>query len=67
MVACSATQNKQAVEPNPEQQQRMFKLELRRQNKPLVVTTVAPLTNIVSNIAGDRVDGIIPKVQTPML
>lgn len=33
------------------------------QNKPLVVTTVAPLTNIVSNIAGDRVQvqGIIPE------
>ena len=33
------------------------------QNKPLVVTTVAPLTNIVSNIAGDRVqvEGIIPE------
>ncbi|MBA2747328.1 MAG: zinc ABC transporter substrate-binding protein, partial [Tatlockia sp.] len=33
------------------------------QNKLLVVTTVAPLTNIVSNIAGDRVQvrGIIPE------
>ena len=33
------------------------------QKKPLVVTTVAPLTNIVSNIAGDRVEvkGIIPE------
>ncbi|MCL1468740.1 metal ABC transporter substrate-binding protein [Argonema galeatum A003/A1] len=33
------------------------------QGKPLVVTTVAPLTNIVSNIAGDRlqVQGIIPE------
>lgn len=35
----------------------------KQQNKPLVVTTVAPLTNIVSNIAGDRVEvvGIIPE------
>ncbi len=34
-----------------------------QQQKPLVVTTVAPLTNIVSNIGGDRVDvkGIIPE------
>lgn len=33
------------------------------QGKPLVVTTVAPITNIVSNIAGDRVDvkGVIPE------
>lgn len=33
------------------------------QGEPLVVTTVAPLTNIVSNIAGDcaRVQGIIPE------
>ena len=33
------------------------------QAKPLVVTTVAPLTNIVSNIAGERaqVAGIIPE------
>ncbi len=33
------------------------------QKKLLVVTTVAPLTNIVSNIAGDRVEvkGIIPE------
>ena len=35
----------------------------QEQKKPLVVTTVAPLTNIVSNIAGDRVEvkGIIPE------
>ena len=33
------------------------------QNKPLVVTTVAPITNIVSNIGGDRVkvQGIVPE------
>ncbi len=33
------------------------------QTKPLVVTTVAPITNIVSNIAEERVqvDGIIPE------
>ncbi len=35
----------------------------QEQKKPLVVTTVAPLTNIVSNIAGDRIEvkGIIPE------
>ena len=35
----------------------------QEQKKPLVITTVAPLTNIVSNIAGDRVEvkGIIPE------
>ena len=35
----------------------------QEQKKPLVVTTVAPLTNIVGNIAGDRVEvkGIIPE------
>jgi len=37
--------------------------EQKTQNKLLVVTTVAPLTNIVSNIAGDRLEvkGIIPE------
>ena len=33
------------------------------QDKPLVVTTVAPITNIVSNIAGDRISvvGVVPE------
>jgi manganese/iron transport system substrate-binding protein len=37
--------------------------EVKSQKKLLVITTVAPITNIVSNIAGDRVDikGIIPE------
>jgi len=40
-----------------------IKVALAEETKPLVVTSVAPLTNIVSNIAGDRVDveGIIPE------
>lgn len=63
MVACSATQNKQAVEPNPGTTATNVQAGQTTQNKPLVVTTVAPLTNIVSNIAGDRVEvqGIIPE------
>jgi ABC-type Zn uptake system ZnuABC Zn-binding protein ZnuA len=37
--------------------------EVKPQKKLLVVTTVAPITNIVSNIAGDRVEiqGVIPE------
>lgn len=37
--------------------------EVKPQKKPLVVTTIAPITNIVSNIAGDRVEiqGVIPE------
>src|SRR5205814_4785511 len=33
-----------------------------------VVTTVAPLTNIVLNVGGDRIDleGIIPEASTPI-
>jgi ABC-type Zn uptake system ZnuABC Zn-binding protein ZnuA len=38
-------------------------VEVKPRKKLLVVTTVAPITNIVSNIAGDRVEikGIIPE------
>jgi len=64
MVACSATQNNQAVEPSPGTTATTVGAGDRTtQNKPLVVTTVAPLTNIVSNIAGDRVEvqGIVPE------
>jgi ABC-type Zn uptake system ZnuABC Zn-binding protein ZnuA len=37
--------------------------EVKPQKKLLVVTTVAPITNIVSNVAGDRVEvqGVIPE------
>ncbi|MGB3292329.1 MAG: metal ABC transporter substrate-binding protein [Phormidesmis sp.] len=37
--------------------------ESQSESKPLVVTTVAPITNIVSNIAGDRlrVIGLVPE------
>jgi ABC-type Zn uptake system ZnuABC Zn-binding protein ZnuA len=62
-VACSQPQNT-AVTPNPSTTQSTTQTsDKKTQNKPMVVTTVAPLTNIVSNIAGDRVEvkGIIPE------
>lgn len=64
IVACSDTQNNQAVAPNPATTATPVQAnDETTQNKPLVVTTVAPLTNIVSNIGGDRVkvQGIIPE------
>ncbi len=63
MVACSANQNT-AISPSPDRTSTATTTgDPKSQNKPLVVTTVAPLTNIVSNIAGDRlqVQGIIPE------
>jgi ABC-type Zn uptake system ZnuABC Zn-binding protein ZnuA len=59
IVACSAPE-KTAVSPTGDVAQTS---DRQTQNKPLVVTTVAPLTNIVSNIAGDRIDvkGIVPE------
>lgn len=61
--ACSAPQNT-AVAPSPSATiSPAQSTDTQNQKKPLVVTTVAPLTNIVSNIAGDRatVKGIIPE------
>ena len=60
--ACSAPQNT-AVAPSPLAASSVRATDSQNQKKPLVVTTVAPLTNIVSNIAGDRlvVKGIIPE------
>jgi len=63
IVACSAPQNP-AVSPSPSAADTATQTSDRQtQGKPLVVTTVAPLTNIVSNIAGDRIEvqGIIPE------
>ncbi|MBN3942836.1 MAG: metal ABC transporter substrate-binding protein [Nostoc sp.] len=63
LVACSTPQNT-AVSPSPSENTPAAKpIQNQTQNKPLVVTTVAPLTNIVSNIAGDRLEvkGIIPE------
>ena len=63
VVACSESQ-KQAVSPTPSANSTSAQTaDNKPQGKPLVVTTVAPLTNIVSNIAGDRVEvkGIIPE------
>ena len=62
-VAYSAPQNT-AVSASPSAASTVAQTGDRQaQDKPLVVTTVAPLTNIVSNIAGDRVEvkGIIPE------
>jgi len=62
-VACTKPENT-AVAPNPSTTEAATQTsDKKTQNKPLVVTTVAPLTNIVSNIAGDRVEvkGIIPE------
>jgi manganese/iron transport system substrate-binding protein len=63
IVACSVPQNS-AVAPSPSANNTTTQTNDRQtQSKPLVVTTVAPLTNIVSNIAGDRIEvqGIIPE------
>ncbi|WP_334969227.1 metal ABC transporter substrate-binding protein [Nostoc sp.] len=63
VVACSPSPDKTASS-NPEVTTAPVQVkEQKTQNKPLVVTTVAPLTNIVSNIAGDRLEvkGIIPE------
>lgn len=62
-VACTKSENT-AVAPNPSTTEAATQTsDKKTQNKALVVTTVAPLTNIVSNIAGDRVEvkGIIPE------
>lgn len=63
-TACSSAPNNTAVSPNPAATSAPSQAaNQQEQRKPLVVTTVAPLTNIVSNIAGDRLDvkGIIPE------
>ncbi len=61
-IACSKSQN-QANPPSPSTSNPPPSVASQTQKKPLVVTTVAPLTNIVSNIAGDRLEvkGIIPE------
>ncbi|MEH2450727.1 metal ABC transporter substrate-binding protein [Nostoc sp.] len=63
VVACTSPQNT-AVSPTSEVTTTPVPAaEQKTQSKLLVVTTVAPLTNIVSNIAGDRLEikGIIPE------
>lgn len=68
LVACSAknpqekiSQSATATSDRQASQQIDALCERQEHKKPLVVTTIAPLTNIVSNIAGDRVEvkGII--------
>ena len=64
LTACSSTSNNTAVSPVPAATGAPTQATNQQaQRRPLVVTTVAPLTNIVSNIAGDRVEvkGIIPE------
>ena len=61
--ACNAPPDS-AVSPSPTATSTPAQtVDQKTQGKLLVVTTVAPLTNIVSNIAGDRVEvkGIIPE------
>ncbi|WP_315789236.1 metal ABC transporter substrate-binding protein [Fischerella sp. JS2] len=63
LSACNASQ-KTAVSPSPSETATTVQpVQNQNKSKTLVVTTVAPLTNIVSNIAGDRVEvkGIIPE------
>lgn len=63
LAACATPQNT-AVAPSPTGGTESPSASAQTtQNKPLVVTTVAPLTNIVSNIGGDRVtvQGVIPE------
>ena len=65
LVACSGTQsNSDAVAPPSNDTGASNAVnDSVAQTAPLVVTTVAPITNIVSNIAGERaqVAGIIPE------
>ncbi|MBE9007467.1 zinc ABC transporter substrate-binding protein [Fortiea sp. LEGE XX443] len=63
VTACNAPQNT-VVSPTPtENNATVQPVQNQTKGKPIVVTTVAPVTNIVSNIAGDRVEvkGIIPE------
>ncbi|MBW4486364.1 MAG: metal ABC transporter substrate-binding protein [Trichocoleus desertorum ATA4-8-CV12] len=65
LVGCNATQNSTSPSASPTNSpaQSSQSSDRQAQGKPTVVTTVAPLTNIVSNIAGDRAEvrGIVPE------
>lgn len=63
VVVAYSDQNNQAIASGTVKAKTVQDVAQKPQTKPLVVTTVAPLTNIVSNIAGDRVQvqGIIPE------
>ncbi|AFY41808.1 metal ABC transporter substrate-binding protein [Nostoc sp. PCC 7107] len=63
LTACNAPQNA-AVAPSPTENKATAQpVQNQTKSKLMVVTTVAPITNIVSNIAGDRTEitGIIPE------
>ena len=68
LAACTKTPSESAMAPKPgdasgDKTESGAAKDANAQTKLLVVTTVAPLTNIASNIAGDRtkVAGIIPE------
>ncbi len=64
LVACAKPSSESAVAPQSgDTTESGAASEANEQTKPLVVTTVAPLTNIASNIAGDRIQitGIVPE------
>lgn len=68
LVGCNAAQNSTVSPSSPgstaaTSTQAGQPSDRQTQGKPVVVTTVAPLTNIVSNIAGDRAEvrGIVPE------
>lgn len=64
LVACTKKPSDSAVAPQSGgSTESSAAKDVNKQTKPLVVTTVAPLTNIASNIAGDRIQvaGIIPE------
>ena len=62
-IACQASQNSTLDPSITTTATSTQSKNTQSKTKPLVVTTVAPITNIVSNIAGDRVEvkGIIPE------
>lgn len=62
LVGCNSSQI-QTIAPTQPTVRSVPAQDNETQTKPLVVTTVAPLTNIVSNIAGDRAEvrGLIPE------
>jgi manganese/iron transport system substrate-binding protein len=63
LVACNAPKDTAVAPGSSETAATSPAIDQQGQAELLVVTTVAPLTNIVSNIAGDRlkVQGIIPE------
>lgn len=63
LTACNAPQNTAVSPTSVENNATAQPVQNQTKSELMVVTTVAPITNIVSNIAGDRteVKGIIPE------